>query len=99
LALGLTTLTMLLLLVPAAYHRIAEHGEITERFHVVASRFVVAALVPLALALSCDLYVVTHKVLKSDALAVGAALTALLAMSGAWFGYTLWMRRVRPQPT
>ncbi len=95
-ALGLTTLTTLLLLLPAAYHRIVERGEITERVHSVASRCVVMALVPLSLALSCDLYVVTHKVLKSDAHALSFALAALVTMLGAWFGYTLYARRAHP---
>ena len=92
LALALTTLTMLSLLLPAAYHRIVERGEITERVHAVASRCVVAALLPLAFALCFDLYVVTHKVLKSDAHALAFAGVALVTMLGAWFGYTLYAR-------
>src|SRR5437588_2916150 len=43
-----TTIAIVLLIAPAAYHRLAESGEDTEHFHRAASRLVLAALVFLA---------------------------------------------------
>src|SRR5438045_3563449 len=40
-----TTMAIVLLIAPAAYHRLAEHGENTERFHRLASRLLLVALV------------------------------------------------------
>jgi hypothetical protein len=92
LSLGLSTLALLLLLMPAAYHRIVERGELTRRFHRVANALVIASMVPVALAISSDVYVVVYKVLASRAVAFAACASSLSAMCGAWFGYTLWVR-------
>ncbi len=40
-----TTVTIVLLIAPAAYHRIHEAGEDTEQFYKVASRLLLIALV------------------------------------------------------
>src|SRR5215213_11866543 len=50
-------LAIILLMTPAAYHRIVEQGEQTERFHRFASRILLWSLVPLALGISGDFYV------------------------------------------
>jgi hypothetical protein len=47
LSLALVTLSTILLITPAAYHRLVEQGEETEHFHRFASRLVLAAMVPL----------------------------------------------------
>ena len=51
-SLGCIALSTILLLTPAAYHRIVEEGEDTEHFHRFASRIVLAATVPLALGIA-----------------------------------------------
>jgi hypothetical protein len=96
--LGLIGLSVVLLITPAAYHRIVERGEETEHFHVLASRFVLAAMVPLALALSGDLLIVTYKTAKSYPAALGAAAASLATFFGLWFGVTLAIRRRRERP-
>ena len=48
LSLVLMTIAVVLLMTPAAYHRIVEHGENTERFHRFASRMLMVSLVPMA---------------------------------------------------
>ena len=82
----------MLLIAPAAYHRLVEHGEDSERFHRVASGLLLAALVPLALGIAGDLLVVVRKVTTSVPTAVAAAVTCLLVLGGAWFGFTLHRR-------
>jgi hypothetical protein len=97
---GLVGFAIILLLTPAAYHRMVERGEETEHFHRLGSQLLVAALIPLGLGASTDFYVVLLKVLHSQALAIGGAGLALATMFGLWFGLTLIhrMRREPPPP-
>jgi hypothetical protein len=94
-SLGLIALTVVLLMTPAAYHRIVERGEETEHFHRFASRMIIAALVPLALGISSAVYVVVQKVLDSQLVAVVSALVALALFWELWFGLTLYRRTQR----
>jgi hypothetical protein len=97
-AMLLTSAAIVLLIAPAAYHRIAEEGEETERFHRVASRFIVAALVPLALSMSAELGIVTYRLTESVGRAALLGVAALVVLLGAWFGFALGARaRRRPQ--
>src|SRR6185369_5823718 len=48
-SLGLIAISIILLMTPAARHRIVEKGEETEGFHQFASRTLLAAMIPLAL--------------------------------------------------
>jgi Family of unknown function (DUF6328) len=91
-SLALVALSIVLLITPAAYHRIVERGEETEHFHRFASRILVAALVPLALGVSGDLFVVVRKVTESVTSAVASAIVSLLFFYGLWFGFTLYRR-------
>jgi hypothetical protein len=95
LSLLMVALTIVLLMTPAAYHRIVERGEETEHFHRFASRFIVAAMVPLALGLSGDIYVVVRKVTDSQVLSIVAGLVALAMFWELWFGLTLYRRTQR----
>ncbi len=81
--------TVVLLMAPAAYHRIVEHGEETEEFHRVASRFILGSLAALALGMSCELFVVAGAILDSPQAAAAIALTALAVFYGTWFGLAL----------
>ena len=92
---GLTALTIVLLMTPAAYHRLVERGEETEHFHRFASKMLVAALVPLALGLCGDVYVVVLKVTESQLVSVVAALVTLAVFWELWFGLTLYRRTQR----
>lgn len=94
-SLGLIALTIVLLMTPAAYHRIVEQGEETEHFHRFASRMVVAALAPLALGLAGGVYVVVQKVTESPLVSVVAALVILALFWELWFGITLYRRTQR----
>ena len=107
-SLALVALSTVLLMTPAAYHRLAEHGEYSEQLHRLAGRFMIAAMVPLALGISGDFLVVAQKVTHSYPIAIAGAGTLLLLCFGLWFGFTLWsrvacdrsaLRRTRRQPT
>lgn len=91
-SLALVALSVILLMTPAAYHRIVEQGEDTERFHRFSSRVLLASMVPLALGVCGDLFVVTRKVSGSTAFALLCALVMILFFYGLWFGYTAYLR-------
>ncbi|MGB8507414.1 MAG: DUF6328 family protein [Pyrinomonadaceae bacterium] len=99
LSLAMTSLTVILLMTPAAYHRIVEQGESTEHFHKFASRMVIASMVPLALGICGDVYVVVRKVLDSQLVAVVAALVMLALFWELWFGLTIYRRTQRDHAT
>jgi DMSO reductase anchor subunit len=94
-ALGLNALAIVLLMTPAAYHRIVERGEETEHFHRFASKILVAALVPLALGMAGDVYVVVQKVTDSQLVSVVSALVILAIFWELWFGLPLYRRTQR----
>jgi hypothetical protein len=83
---------VIFLMAPAAYHRIVEHGEDTERFHRFASAMVLLALAALPLGFALDLAVVVRKQTGSVAAAGGAGLAAMAFFYGVWF---VWMLVIR----
>ena len=91
-SLGLMSACIVLLMAPAAFHRIVERGEDTERLHRFSSVMVLSAMVPLALGIAGDFYVVLAKVLDSTSLAVALAIASLIFFYGLWFGLTYAVR-------
>lgn len=59
------------------------------------ARMVLAPMVPLALGIAGDFYVVAAKVTGSAPLAIAMATLALGLFYGLWFGFTLYRRRPR----
>jgi len=91
-SLALMALSIVLLMAPAAYHRIVENGEDSERFHQFASLMLLAAMVPLPLGISGDTFVVVQKVTGSTAFSLLVCLSVLLWFYCLWFGYTFYRR-------
>ncbi|MDB6026741.1 MAG: hypothetical protein JWM68_2964 [Verrucomicrobiales bacterium] len=87
-----TTLSIILLMTPAAYHRVVEEGEETEYFHKFASRTLLAAMIPLAWSVCGDFFVVLWKVTQNLTLSVSIGALMLVMFYGLWFGYTLYRR-------
>ena len=96
-SLALIALAIVLMMTPAAYHRMVERGENTEHFHRFAGRVLLASMIPLALGIAGDFYVVAQKITESEGLSAGLSALALLTFYGLWFGYTLYRRRARAQ--
>lgn len=86
---------IILLMTPAAYHRIVEKGEETEHFHSFASKVLLAAMVPLALGVCGDFYVVVAKITNAATISAVAAMAMLLLFYGSWFGLTAYWRSER----
>ena len=93
LSLIMMCLSVIGLMTPAAYHRIVERGENTEHFHRFAGAMLLAALVPLALGICGDFYVVMSKVSKSELLPIMLKILLLIFFGGLWFGLPLLRRR------
>lgn len=91
-SLGLLAAAMVFLMAPAAFHRIVERGEDTERVHRFSSVMILLAMIPLGLGLSADFYVVLEKVLNSPALSLSLATGSLIFFYGVWFGVTYALR-------
>src|SRR4051812_9352084 len=76
LSLGCIALAIILLMAPAAYHRIVYAGEDSAEFHRTGSALVTAATLPLALGLGGDTYVVIGRI-------TGSAMAGWIAGLGA----------------
>jgi hypothetical protein len=92
-SLGLIGLATVLLMSTSAYHRIAESGELSERFHRIATRLMLAALALLAPGMAGGLWLVVEQVSGRRALAATTAIAAVLLCYAAWFGSTWLIRR------
>lgn len=88
-----TTVATVLLIAPAAYHRIHEAGDDTEHFHRVAGRLMLAALVFLGPGMAGDLFVVIANMTRSPALASSVAGALLVVFYVLWFGISLWRKK------
>ena len=94
-ALGFLAVTVIWLMAPAAFHRIVYAGEVTPEFHVLGTRFLLAASVTLALGISADLGVVVAKVVASHYAGVVAATLSLALLAGLWHVYPLVLKHRR----
>src|SRR6185312_14181029 len=93
--LACVALSVLLLMAPAAYHRLAAGGEDRPDVEHFSNTVVLASLLPLALGLSGEFYVVFRKVGDADGPAIAAMLVALALFLGLWFAYPLLTRARR----
>src|SRR5207237_3538177 len=86
-SLGAVALATMCLITPAAWHRIVEEGEDTERFHKVASVLVLSALFFIVLGDAGDLFVVLMMDIDSPACSGCAAVDAPEISSSMMFVY------------
>ncbi|MDB5413826.1 MAG: hypothetical protein JWR10_2161 [Rubritepida sp.] len=93
-ALGLIALSTMLLMAPAAYHRIVYDGTVAEEFYRTASLFILAATVFLALGLTADIHVVAGRISGDAKVANVAAAGTAVALFGLWHAWP-WLARAR----
>jgi len=91
-ALALVALAVILLMTPAAIHRITFGGENSERFHTIGTRFIIAAAVPLGLGISLELYVALVRVTQSPLFGIAGACATAALFAGLWFVQPLLLR-------
>lgn len=94
-ALLAVAMAIVLLLAPAAVHRIAYNGMDNARFHGVGSMLVTVALAPLAVGIAADTYVATLKMLESATLATVGAVLVFVLLFGLWYVAPLVVKYAR----
>ena len=93
----LVTIAIALIMTPAAYHRLAEQTTISKFFVLLASWLIAAAMVPLMLGLTLEVYLLGLLVIgdSKTSLAVSTALFGVFSL--LWFVFPLAMRLFHPQ--
>jgi hypothetical protein len=91
-ALAAMAIAMMLLMAPAAFHRVATEGEPSEHVLHWGTWTLLTALASLSLGLSIDLFVVLTRIFGQPMAAISAA-TAEILMLGLWFAWPLIRRR------
>ena len=83
-ALLLVALAAALVMAPAAIHRQTDQLEVTERFMWVSSQLILASMVPLALGLTLDVYLISRVILESEPLALGISMALMAGYLLLW---------------
>jgi uncharacterized protein DUF6328 len=91
-ALLLLAMAMALIMTPASYHRIAERGIVSRRFVQIGSRLLAMAMLPLAIGLSLDVFLVTRLILHDTRLSITIAGLLIVLFFGLWYVFP-WVRR------
>jgi predicted membrane channel-forming protein YqfA (hemolysin III family) len=94
-ALAFLVIAMGLLMSPAAYHRLAERGRVSRQLIDLSSRFITSSMLPLALALAIDVYVVTSTVLNNNVLGLAGAMLTCVFLAGFWYVFPLMRKATR----
>jgi hypothetical protein len=92
-ALLLDMLSVILLICPAAIHRMTFKGQDDARMHTIGSVFVTLALGPLALSVAADLYVAFTRLFDDRGVAIGFAIAMLCFMVACWYVVPLAIRK------
>jgi hypothetical protein len=95
-SLALVGLAVVLLMAPAAYHRIVYRGEDTEEFHRFGSALITAAMALLGLGISGDVHVVMTRIAGSETVGIAASGLALATFAALWFVWPSIARRRWP---
>jgi hypothetical protein len=88
-------LAVILLMTPAALHRIAYGGEDDETFFRIGSALVIAAAFPLAVGVSADVYVAFLKAIENGRAAASASVASFVLLLALWFAFPLLRRYSR----
>jgi Family of unknown function (DUF6328) len=93
-ALLLVASAVALIMTPASYHRIAERGIVSRRFVQIASRLLATAMLPLALGLSLDVFLVARLILHDTEISFAVATVLLVLFFALWYVFPWISRRL-----
>lgn len=96
LSLVLVSISVILLLAPAAFHRIAEYGKDSHRLHVLTTKMIIIAMATLGLGLAVDLFVVVSVILQSILIGMVVALVVAFLCAFLWYIYPFSRRSMPP---
>lgn len=88
-AILLVAVAIALVVPPAAYHRQVDQRRATAAFLTLASRFISAAMLPLAAGLAIDVHLVSRLATGQTWLSGAIAATLFVGFVLLWFGYPL----------
>jgi hypothetical protein len=91
-ALCLVAINVILLMTPAALHRLSFNGEDSRTFLRIGSALVIAAPGFLAAGIAAETFVVLHKVSPNAGWAAIGALASFVALIGLWYAIPAWLR-------
>jgi hypothetical protein len=92
LALCLVAINVILLMTPAALHRLSFNGEDSRAFLRMGSALVIAAPGFLAAGIAAETFVVLHKISSNAGWAFIGALLSFVALIGLWYAIPGWLR-------
>lgn len=92
-ALAALALSMILLMAPAAYHRLVTGGEATQDVFMFSHWALIGSMIPLSFGLCADFYVALTQVASGPLWPAVAAAIALALMLTIWFALPLLARR------
>ena len=84
LAIVLVVVAVALVMAPAAIHRWTQQRFVTERFLWISSRLLFAGMLPLAVALSLDIYLIGRVILGSGGASAALAASLLAVVLVLW---------------
>jgi Family of unknown function (DUF6328) len=87
----LMALAIGMIMTPAAYHRQVEPGSVSELFVRLASRLVAIAMLPLAVALCLEVYLLGRVILTDPTTSSVVAGMLLLIFAGLWYLFPWWV--------
>jgi hypothetical protein len=93
--LSAVALSVILLMTPAALHRIGFQGEDDPAFFRIGSRLVVMGSIPLAIGIAADVAVVFFAAIGNEVAAFAAGFGSLAVLLGLWLLYPFWVRTRR----
>src|ERR1700730_2205214 len=91
-ALMLMTLVVTLLIAPAIHHRLVDEGNATARIFGAIRAFMMAALIPFALSLGINMFIVIERMANAVAAAMAALAVTAIAL---WFWFGVGMVALR----
>jgi hypothetical protein len=91
-------IAVVLLIAPAAIHRLAFQGRDDAKLLGPGSLIVTLALLPLAASICCDLWVALYKLTGSDTTSMVGALATAAILLGLWFALPLALRGTTHAP-
>ena len=92
-ALGAMILSVVLLITPAAVHRLSFAGREDPSFHRIGSGLITMALVPLAAGIALDCAVAAWRLTMSSGTAMLSGIAIFLLLIGIWYVWPLSLRR------
>jgi uncharacterized protein DUF6328 len=84
-AIVLVTIAIVLVMAPAALHRQTDARSVSQRFITVSSRLLMSSMVPLAIGICLDVYLVARVIVDSRSVAGTIALLLLAFFILFWF--------------